>query len=62
MFLGNLIMTCRQSCFSAWLKNRGFRAMKFKSNGTKAKRPLKQIQKIEWGMRNQTGIEKKMIT
>ena len=36
--------------------------MKFKSNGTKAKRPLKQIQKIEWGMDfvgNQTGIEKK---
>ena len=36
--------------------------MKFKSNGTKAKRPLKQIQQIEWGMdfvENQTGIEKK---
>ena len=36
--------------------------MKFKSNGTKAKRPLKQIQKIEWGMdfvANQTDIEKK---
>ena len=36
--------------------------MKFKSNGTKVKRPLKQIQKIEWGMdfvANQTDIEKK---
>ena len=34
--------------------------MKFKSNGTKAKRPLKQIQK--WGMdfvENQMGIEKR---
>ena len=34
--------------------------MRFKSNGTKAKRPLKQIQK--WGMdfvENQMGIEKK---
>ena len=36
--------------------------MKFKLNSTKAKRPLKQIQQIEWGMDfvdNQTGIEKK---
>ena len=34
--------------------------MKFKSNGTKAKRPLKQIQKWEMDfVENQMGIEKK---
>ena len=34
--------------------------MKFKSNGTKAKRPLKDIQKWEMDfVENQMGIEKK---
>ena len=29
------------------IKNRGFRFVKFKSNGTKAKKPLEQIQKTQ---------------
>ena len=47
MLFGNLIMICRQRLyFSAWLKNRGW-FVKVKSNGTKAKRPLEQIQKTQ---------------
>ena len=40
MLFGNLIMICRQRlCFSAWLKIVDLGFVKFKSNGTKAKRP-----------------------
>ena len=48
MLFGNLIMICRQGlCFSAWLKIVDLGFVKFKSNGTKAKRPLEQIQKTQ---------------
>ena len=34
------------------IKNCGFRFVKFKSNGTKAKRPLEQIQKTQGAKKN----------
>ena len=38
------------------IKNCGFRFVKFKSNGTKAKRPLEQIQKTQGAKKKKTII------